>query len=185
MDIKGMRVCISGSGNVAIFACEKAMKLGAKVVTMSDSNGFIVDEDGIDIELVKDIKLKNRARIKEYVDKKKNAIYKEGKGVWNVSCDIALPCATQNELNLDDAKALVKNGVKAVLEGANMPTTLDATKYLKENKIYFIPGKASNAGGVAVSGLEMSQNAIRRSWSFETVDKELENIMKSLSVKLL
>ena len=180
MDIKGMRVCISGSGNVAIFACEKAMKLGAKVVTMSDSNGFIVDEDGIDIELVKEIKLKNRARIKEYVDKKKNAIYKEGKGVWNVPCDIALPCATQNELNLEDAKALVKNGVKAVLEGANMPTTLDATKYLKENKIYFIPGKASNAGGVAVSGLEMSQNAIRRSWSFETVDKELENIMKSI-----
>ena len=180
MDIKGMRVCISGSGNVAIFACEKAMKLGAKVVTMSDSNGFIVDEDGIDIELVKEIKLKNRARIKEYVDKKKNAVYKEGKGVWNVPCDIALPCATQNELNLEDAKALVKNGVKAVLEGANMPTTLDATKYLKENKIYFIPGKASNAGGVAVSGLEMSQNAIRRSWSFETVDKELENIMKSI-----
>ena len=180
MDIKGMRVCISGSGNVAIFACEKAMKLGAKVVTMSDSNGFIVDEDGIDIELVKEIKLKNRARIKEYVDKKKNAIYKEGKGVWNVPCDIALPCATQNELNLEDAKALVKNGVKAVLEGANMPTTLDATKYLKENKIYFIPGKASNAGGVAVSGLEMSQNAIRRSWSFDTVDKELENIMKSI-----
>ena len=180
MDIKGMRVCISGSGNVAIFACEKAMKLGAKVVTMSDSNGCIVDEDGIDIELVKEIKLKNRARIKEYVDKKKNAIYKEGKGVWNVPCDIALPCATQNELNLEDAKALVKNGVKAVLEGANMPTTLDATKYLKENKIYFIPGKASNAGGVAVSGLEMSQNAIRRSWSFDTVDKELENIMKSI-----
>ena len=180
MDIKGMRVCISGSGNVAIFACEKAMKLGAKVVTMSDSNRFIVDEDGIDIELVKEIKLKNRARIKEYVDKKKNAIYKEGKGVWNVPCDIALPCATQNELNLEDAKALVKNGVKGVLEGANMPTTLDATKYLKENKIYFIPGKASNAGGVAVSGLEMSQNAIRRSYSFETVDKELENIMKSI-----
>ena len=180
MDIKGMRVCISGSGNVAIFACEKAMKLGAKVVTMSDSNGFIVDEDGIDIELVKEIKLKNRARIKEYVDKKKNAIYKEGKGVWNVPCDIALPCATQNELNIEDAKALVKNGVKAVLEGANMPTTLDATKYLKENNIYFIPGKASNAGGVAVSGLEMSQNAIRRSWTFETVDKELENIMKSI-----
>ena len=180
MDIKGMRVCISGSGNVAIFACEKAMKLGAKVVTMSDSNGFIVDEDGIDIELVKEIKLKNRARIKEYVDKKKNAIYKEGKGVWNVPCDIALPCATQNELNLEDAKVLVKNGVKAVLEGANMPTTLDATKYLKENKIYFIPGKASNAGGVAVSGLEMSQNAIRRSWTFEDVDKELENIMKSI-----
>ena len=180
MDIKGMRVCISGSGNVAIFACEKAMKLGAKVVTMSDSNGFIVDEDGIDIELVKEIKLKNRARIKEYVDKKKNAIYKEGKGVWNVPCDIALPCATQNELNLEDAKVLAKNGVKAVLEGANMPTTLEATKYFKENNIYFIPGKASNAGGVAVSGLEMSQNAIRRSWSFETVDKELENIMKSI-----
>ena len=180
MDIKGMRVCISGSGNVAIFACEKAMKLGAKVVTMSDSNGFIVDEDGIDIELVKEIKLKNRARIKEYVDKKKNAIYKEGKGVWNVPCDIALPCATQNELNLEDAKVLAKNGVKAVLEGANMPTTLEATKYFKENNIYFIPGKASNAGGVAVSGLEMSQNAIRRSWTFETVDKELENIMKSI-----
>ena len=180
LDLKGMRVCISGSGNVAIYACEKAMKLGAKVVTMSDSNGFIVDEDGIDIELVKEIKLKNRARIKEYVDKKKNAIYKEGKGVWNVPCDIALPCATQNELNIEDAKALVKNGVKAVLEGANMPTTLDATKYLKENNIYFIPGKASNAGGVAVSGLEMSQNAIRRSWTFETVDKELENIMKSI-----
>ena len=180
MDIKGMRVCISGSGNVAIFACEKAMKLGAKVVTMSDSNGFIVDEDGIDIELVKEIKLKNRGRIKEYAERKKNAVYKEGKGVWNVPCDIALPCATQNELNIEDAKSLVKNGVKAVLEGANMPTTLDATKYLKENKIYFIPGKASNAGGVAVSGLEMSQNAIRRSWTFETVDKELENIMKSI-----
>lgn len=180
MDLKGMRVCISGSGNVAIFACEKAIKLGAKVVTMSDSNGFIVDEDGIDLDVIKEIKLKKRGRIKEYVDIKKNAVYKEGKGVWNVPCDVALPCATQNELNLEDAKALVKNGVKAVLEGANMPTTLDATKYLMENKVYFVPGKASNAGGVAVSGLEMTQNAIRRSWTFEDVDKELENIMKSI-----
>lgn len=177
---EGKTVAISGSGNVAIYACEKATQLGAKVVTMSDSNGFIYDPEGIDLALVKDIKEVRRGRIKEYVKAKPSATYTEGARPWSVKCDIALPCATQNELDLDDAKALVANGVFAVCEGANMPTTPDAIHYLMNNGVFYAPGKASNAGGVACSGLEMSQNAQHLSWTAEEVDEKLEGIMVNI-----
>ena len=177
-DFKNKTVIVSGSGNVSIYACEKAKKLGAKVVAMSDSNGYIYDENGIDLDLIKQIKEVKRGRIKEYLDVHKNAKYSENsKDIWKIKCDIALPCATQNELDLEDAKTLVKNGVIAVCEGANMPASLDAAKYFIENKIVFGPGKAANAGGVATSGLEMSQNSMRYSWTFEEVDSKLKDIM--------
>lgn len=179
-DFTDKTVVLSGSGNVAIYACQKAQQLGAKVVTMSDSNGFIYDPNGIDLDTVKDIKEVRRGRIKEYVEKHPEATYTEGARPWAIPCDIALPCATQNELGLDDAKELVKNGVMAVCEGANMPTTPDAIHYLLENKVLYAPGKASNAGGVACSGLEMSQNAEHLSWTFEDVDKKLKDIMVSI-----
>ncbi len=176
-DIKGKIVTISGSGNVAIYAAKKAMELGAKVVTVSDSNGWIYDEEGISLEALIDIKEVKRSRLTEYIKYRPNAVYHEGRGVWSVKCDIALPCATQNELHLEDAKQLVANGCIAVAEGANMPTTLDATDYLLSNKVLFAPGKAANAGGVATSALEMSQNSERLSWSFEEVDAKLKDIM--------
>ena len=176
----GKTVTISGAGNVAIYACEKATQLGAKVVTLSDSTGWIYDANGIDLALVKDIKEVRRARISEYVKERPKAVYHDGRGVWSIPCDIALPCATQNELFLEDAKALVANGCKVVAEGANMPTTLDATEYLQENNIYFVPGKASNAGGVATSALEMTQNSMRLSWTFEEVDAKLQQIMVNI-----
>lgn len=178
--IEGKTVCVSGSGNVAIYAVEKAEMLGAKVVTVSDSSGWIYDKDGIDVALLKDIKEVKRARLTEYAAARTSAEYHEGKGVWSVKCDVALPCATQNELTLDDAKALVANGVIAVAEGANMPTTTEATEYLQQNKVLFAPGKAANAGGVATSALEMSQNSERISWSFEKVDSTLKNIMVNI-----
>lgn len=175
---EGKTVVISGSGNVAIYACEKATQLGAKVVTLCDSNGYIYDTDGIKLDTVKRIKEVERKRISEYVKDHPNAEYHEGSaGVWTVPCDIALPCATQNELNLDSAKALVANGVKVVGEGANMPSTPDAIKYFQDNGVRFCPGKAANAGGVATSGLEMAQNSQRLSWTFEEVDAKLEQIM--------
>ena len=178
--LKDKTVCVSGSGNVAIYAVEKAEQLGAKVVTVSDSNGWVYDPDGIDVAALKEIKEVKRARLTEYATYRPNSEYHEGKGVWSVKCDVALPCATQNELTLDDAKTLVNNGVIAVAEGANMPTTLDATNYLIDNGILFAPGKAANAGGVATSALEMSQNSERMSWSFEEVDKKLRNIMVNI-----
>ena len=178
--IEGKTVCVSGSGNVAIYAVEKAEMLGAKVVTVSDSSGWIYDKDGIDVALLKDIKEVKRARLTEYAAARPSAEYHEGKGVWSVKCDVAIPCATQNELTLDDAKALVANGVIAVAEGANMPTTTEATEYLQQNKVLFAPGKAANAGGVATSALEMSQNSERISWSFEKVDSTLKNIMVNI-----
>jgi len=176
----GKTVAVSGSGNVAIYAVEKAQALGAKVVTLSDSAGWIYDPNGIQIDIVKQIKEVERGRISEYAKRVSGVEYHEGKGVWSVACDIALPCATQNELFIDDAKELVKNGCKVVAEGANMPTTLDATDYLIEQGVAFCPGKASNAGGVATSGLEMSQNSERLSWTFEEVDAKLQGIMKSI-----
>lgn len=178
--IEGKTVCVSGSGNVAIYAVEKAEMLGAKVVTVSDSTGWIYDKDGIDVALLKDIKEVKRARLTEYAAARPSAEYHEGKGVWSVKCDVALPCATQNELTLDDARALVANGVIAVAEGANMPTTTEATEYLQQNGVLFAPGKAANAGGVATSALEMSQNSERISWSFEKVDSTLKNIMVNI-----
>lgn len=180
IDIKGKTVCVSGSGNVAIYATQKAQELGAKVVTVSDSNGWIYDEDGIDVALLQEIKEVKRARLTEYAAARKSAVYHEGRGLWSTKCDIALPCATQNELLLEDAKALVANGCFAVAEGANMPTTLDATEYLLANKVFFGPGKAANAGGVATSALEMSQNSERLSWSFEEVDEKLKTIMVNI-----
>jgi glutamate dehydrogenase (NADP+) len=179
-DIAGKTVAVSGAGNVAIYATQKAQQLGAKVVTVSDSTGWIYDAEGIDVELLKDIKEVKRARLTEYAAQRPSAEYHEGKGVWSVKCDVALPCATQNELTLDDAKQLVANGVIAVAEGANMPTTLDATKYLQENGVLFAPGKAANAGGVATSALEMSQNSERLSWTFEEVDSKLKGIMVNI-----
>ena len=179
-DIKGKTVSISGSGNVAIYAAQKAEQLGAKVVTVSDSTGWIYDPEGIDVALLKEVKEVKRARLTEYAAARKSAQYHEGKGVWTVKVDVALPCATQNELNLDDAKTLVANGVKAVCEGANMPTTLEATQYLQENGVWFVPGKAANAGGVATSALEMSQNSERLSWTFEEVDSKLKTIMVNI-----
>lgn len=179
-DFNGKTVVISGSGNVAIYATEKAQSFGAKVVALSDSNGWVYDAEGIDLAAVKEIKEVKRGRIKEYLEYRPNAEYHEGKGIWTVKCDIALPCATQNELLIDDAKTLVANGCMLVAEGANMPTTLEATKYLQENGVYFAPGKAANAGGVATSALEMSQNSQRLSWSFEEVDEKLQGIMKNI-----
>ena len=177
VEIAGKTIVVSGAGNVAVHAIEKAQQLGAKVVTASDSTGWIYDPDGIDVAALKEIKEVKRQRLSEYKNYRPNAEYHEGKGVWSVKADIALPCATQNELNLEDAKALVANGVIAVAEGANMPTTADATDYLLANGVYFLPGKAANAGGVATSALEMSQNSERLSWSFEEVDSKLKNIM--------
>ncbi|MGN0243644.1 MAG: NADP-specific glutamate dehydrogenase [Lachnospiraceae bacterium] len=179
-DIAGKTVCISGSGNVAIYACQKAQQLGAKVVTVSDSTGWIYDPEGIDVALLKEVKEVKRARLTEYKAARPSAEYHEGRGVWSVKCDIALPCATQNELLIDDAKALVANGCIAVAEGANMPTTMDATEYLQKNGVLFAPGKAANAGGVATSALEMSQNSERLSWTFEEVDGKLQNIMVNI-----
>ena len=179
-DIKGKTVAVSGSGNVAIYAIQKAQQLGAKPVTCSDSTGWIYDPEGIDVDLLKEVKEVKRARLTEYAAARSSAEYHEGKGVWSVKCDVALPCATQNELLIDDAKALVSNGVTAVVEGANMPTSLDATKYLQENKVLFVPGKASNAGGVATSALEMTQNSERLSWTFEEVESKLQGIMVNI-----
>ncbi|MBQ7944404.1 MAG: NADP-specific glutamate dehydrogenase [Lachnospiraceae bacterium] len=184
IELAGKTVAVSGSGNVAIYACQKAQQLGAKVVTVSDSTGWIYDSEGIDIALLQEVKEVKRARLTEYAAARPSAQYHdkatEGTNQWSVKVDIALPCATQNELNLDDAKALVANGVIAVAEGANMPTTMEATKYLQENKVLFAPGKAANAGGVATSALEMSQNSERLSWSFEEVDAKLQGIMVNI-----
>ncbi len=178
---EGQTVIVSGSGNVATYACQKAQELGAKVVAMSDSNGYVYDKDGIKLDVIKEIKQVRRGRIKEYVDAVPSAEYHEGcSGIWNIPCDIALPCATQNEINEESAKALVANGVFAVGEGANMPTTIEGTKVFQENGVLFAPGKASNAGGVSVSALEMSQNSLRLSWTFEEVDERLHNIMKNI-----
>ena len=179
-DIAGKTVVVSGAGNVAIYAIQKAQQMGAKPVTCSDSTGWIYDSEGIDVELLKEVKEVKRARLTEYAAARPSAEYHEGRGVWSVKCDVALPCATQNELDLEDAKQLVANGCIAVAEGANMPTTLEATKYLQENGVLFAPGKAANAGGVATSALEMSQNSERLSWSFEEVDAKLENIMVNI-----
>ena len=175
--VEGKTFVVTGSGNVAIYAVEKATQLGAKVVAMNDSNGYVYDPNGINLDVVKDIKEVKRGRIKEYADRVEGATYTEGLGIWNIKCDIYLPCATQNELGLDGAKTLVANGCKYVVEGANMPTTLDATTYLQENGVLFMPGKAANAGGVATSALEMSQNSMRLSWTREEVDEKLHNIM--------
>ena len=176
-ELAGKTVAVSGAGNVATYAIQKAWTLGAKPITCSDSNGWIEDPDGIDVELLKDIKEVRRERLTEYAKARPSAIYHEGKGVWSVRCDVALPCATQNELHLADAQALVANGCIAVVEGANMPCTMEATKFLRQNGVLFCPGKAANAGGVATSGLEMSQNSRRMNWSFEEVDKRLKTIM--------
>ena len=178
--IEGKTIAVSGAGNVAIYAIQKAQQLGGKPVTCSDSNGWIYDPDGIDVELLKEVKEVKRARLTEYAAARPNAEYHEGKGVWSVKVDIALPCATQNELLIDDAKALVANGVTAVAEGANMPTTLEATEYLQNNGVWFVPGKAANAGGVATSALEMSQNSERLHWTFEEVDGKLQQIMVNI-----
>ena len=182
-ELAGRTVLVSGSGNVAIYATEKAQQLGAKVVALSDSNGYIYDKDGIQLDVVKEIKEVRRGRIKDYVDAVPTAVYTEGKGIWTIPCDIALPCATQNELNLEDARTLLANGCFAVAEGANMPSTLEATELFVEKKILFMPGKAANAGGVATSGLEQSQNALRLSWSFEEVDEKLHDIMTGIFAK--
>ena len=180
--IDGKTVVVSGAGNVAQYAVQKAEQLGAKVVTVSDSNGYVYDPDGIDFDTLVDIKQVKRGRIKEYVESRPSAVYHEGARPWGEKCDIALPCATQNELHLEDAKKLVSGGCRYVAEGANMPTTLDATQYLKDNGVFFAPGKASNAGGVATSGLEMSQNHEHLSWTFEEVDQKLQGIMNSIYV---
>ena len=183
-ELAGKTVLISGSGNVAIYATEKAQQLGAKVVAMSDSNGYVYDKDGIKLDVVKQIKEVRRGRIKEYVAEVPTAVYTEGKGIWTVPCDIALPCATQNELNLEDAKALKANGCFCVAEGANMPSTREATDFFLENGMLFMPGKAANAGGVATSALEMSQNSQRLSWTFEEVDAKLKDIMVNIYAKV-
>lgn len=182
-ELSGKTVLVSGSGNVAIYAVEKVHELGGKVVAMSDSNGYIYDKDGIKLDIVKDIKEVRRGRIKEYVDAVPTAVYTEGKGIWTIPCDIALPCATQNELNLDDAKALFENGCFAVAEGANMPSTREATDFFVEKKMLFMPGKAANAGGVATSALEQSQNSQRLSWTAEEVDAKLKGIMVNIFAK--
>ncbi|MBR1848274.1 MAG: NADP-specific glutamate dehydrogenase [Lachnospiraceae bacterium] len=179
-DLAGKTVVVSGSGNVAIYAIQKAQQLGAKVVTCCDSTGWVYDPEGIDVAVLKDVKEVKRARLTEYVKARPNAEYHEGKGVWSVKCDVALPCATQNELDLEDAKTLVSNGCFCVCEGANMPTTLEATEYFQKNGVLFCPGKASNAGGVATSALEMSQNSERLHWTFEEVDAKLQGIMVNI-----
>ena len=179
--VAGKTAVISGSGNVAIYACEKAQQLGMKVVAMSDSAGYVYDEKGIDLAVVKQIKEVERGRIKAYAERVPGAVYTEGcKGIWTIPCDVALPCATQNELDLAGAEALVAHGVMAVCEGANMPTTPDAAEFFQKNGVLFAPGKASNAGGVSVSGLEMSQNSMRYSWTFEEVDAKLQQIMVNI-----
>lgn len=181
IDLKDKRVVISGSGNVAIYATEKATELGAKVVALSDSSGYIYDEEGIDLAVVKEIKEVKRGRIKEYLNYRPKAVYTEGcKGIWTIKCDIAFPCATQNEIDADSAKILIENSVIAVGEGANMPSTLEAQKLFIDNKILFAPAKAANAGGVATSALEMSQNSLRMSWTFEEVNGKLKDIMKNI-----
>ena len=180
IELAGKTVCVSGAGNVAIYAIEKAQQLGAKVVTASDSTGWVYDPDGIDVAALKEIKEVKRARLTEYKNYRPNAEYHEGRGVWSVKCDVALPCATQNELLIDDAKQLAANGCLAVCEGANMPTTMDATEYLQKNGVIFAPGKAANAGGVATSALEMTQNSERLSWTFEEVDAKLQGIMVNI-----
>ena len=182
--MEGKTVVISGSGNVAIYATEKAQQLGAKVVALSDSNGYIYDKDGIQLDVVKEIKEVRRGRIKEYVEKVPTAVYTEGKGIWTIPCDIALPCATKNELDLEDAKALKANGCFVVAEGANMPSTREATDFFLENGMMFMPGKAANAGGVATSALEQSQNSQRLSWTFEEVDSKLKKIMADIFAKV-
>ena len=183
-EIAGKTVIVSGSGNVAIYAVEKAQQFGAKVVAMSDSNGYVYDPEGIKLDVVKEIKEVRRGRIKEYAEAVSSAVYTEGKGIWTIPCDIALPCATQNELNLDDAKALKANGCFAVAEGANMPSTREATDFFLTSGMLFMPGKAANAGGVATSGLEQSQNSLRLSWSFEEVDARLHDIMVNIFAKV-
>lgn len=178
---EGKTVVISGSGNVAIYATKKAQELGAKVVALSDSNGYIYDENGINLDVVKEIKEVKRGRIKEYLDAVPTAKYEEGcRNIWNIKCDIALPCATQGEIDEESAKILVSNGVKVVSEGANMPSTLEAIKIFQDNNVFFGPAKAANAGGVACSALEMSQNSMRLSWTFEEVDEKLKGIMKNI-----
>ena len=179
-DIAGQTVAVSGAGNVAIYAIEKAQQLGANVVTCSDSTGWIYDPDGIDVAVLREVKEVKRARLTEYKAKRPGSEYHEGKGVWSVKCDIACPCATQNELTLEDAKLLHSNGCYCIAEGANMPTTLDATEFVQKNGMLFSPGKASNAGGVATSALEMSQNSERLSWTFEEVDAKLKGIMTGI-----
>ena len=179
--VAGKTAVISGSGNVAIYACEKAQQMGMKVMAMSDSSGYVYDEAGIDLSVVKQIKEVERGRIKAYAERVPGSVYTEGcHGIWTVPCDVALPCATQNELDLAGAEALVAHGVLAVCEGANMPTTPEAAAFFQKNGVLFAPGKASNAGGVSVSGLEMSQNSMRYSWTFEEVDRKLEEIMKGI-----
>lgn len=182
--LAGKTVIVTGSGNVAIYAVEKATQLGAKVVAMCDSNGYIHDPEGIKLDIVKDIKEVKRGRIKEYADRVVGATFTEGVGIWNIKCDIYLPCATQNELGLDAVKTLISNGCKYIVEGANMPTTMDATEYAMENGVLFLPGKAANAGGVATSALEMSQNSMRLFWSAEEVDEKLHGIMKDIYRKI-
>ncbi|MCI9487446.1 MAG: NADP-specific glutamate dehydrogenase [Lachnospiraceae bacterium] len=184
MTMSGKTVVVSGSGNVATYAVERAQHFGAKVVAMSDSNGYIYDPKGIQVDVVKEIKEKRRGRIKEYVDAVPTAKYTEGKGVWSIPCDIALPCATQNELTLDDIRTLKDNGCFAVAEGANMPVTQEATDFIMENKILFLPGKASNAGGVTTSALEMTQNSERVYWSFEKTDSRLKEIMVNIYAQI-
>ena len=179
-EIEGKTIAVSGAGNVAIYAIEKAQQLGAKVVTCTDSTGWIYDPDGIDVALLQEVKEIHRARLTEYKEKRPGAQYHEGKGVWSVKCDIACPRATQNELNLEDAKMLYENGCFCVAEGANMPTTLDATEFIQSKGMLFSPGKASNAGGVATSALEMSQNSERLSWTFDEVDSMLKRIMNDI-----
>ena len=179
-DIAGKTIAVSGAGNVAIYAIQKAQQLGGKPVTCSDSTGWIYDPEGIDVALLKEVKEVKRARLTEYAAARPSAQYHEGRGVWSVKCDVALPCATQNELDIEDAKQLVANVCMAVCEGANMPTTEEATKYLQDNKVLFVPGKAANAGGVATSALEMSQNSERLSWTFEEVDAKLKGIMVNI-----
>ena len=181
IDIAGKTAAISGSGNVAIYAAEKATELGVKVLTMSDSTGWVYDAEGIDLAAVKEIKEVKRGRLSEYKNYRPNAEYHEGRGVWSAKVDLALPCATQNELHLEDAKMLVENGVLAVCEGANMPTTMDATEHFLSNGVIFGPGKAANAGGVATSALEMSQNSERLSWSFDEVNEKLQGIMINIA----
>ncbi len=178
--LEGKTVAISGAGNVAIYAAEKAYQLGAKPVTMSDSTGWVYDPEGIDLAAIKEIKEVKRQRLTEYKNYRQGSEYHEGKGVWSVKCDVALPCATQNELEADDAKQLIANGCIAVAEGANMPTTLEATEALQQAGVLFAPGKAANAGGVATSALEMSQNSQRLSWTFEEVDAKLKDIMENI-----
>ena len=184
MELAGKTVVVSGSGNVAIYAVEKAQQLGAKVVAMSDSNGYIYDAEGIRLDVVKEIKEVRRGRIKEYAAAVPGSVYTEGKGIWSVKCDIALPCATQNELNLDDAKTLKANGCAVIAEGENTPTTREATDFILDSDMLFLPGKASNAGGVGTSALEMCQNSMRMSWTFEEVDEKLKHMMNDIYAKI-